>query len=783
MTLYSYSDTGDLQTVTGPGAAVWTYSYDLDGRQTSVTDPDTGTTINTYTDLDQLATATDARGNELQYKYDSLGRMTDEWAGPQQQDQYLQAHWDYDGAAGGIGKLADATRYVGTSQGQGANGDAYTTSVGSYDALGKPNSTTLTLGAHDPLISSGAFPAAGLTVKNLYYAQTDALGTVQTPSIDGLPSQNSVINYDAVGLEAKLSGWVLEADYTNQGELGFLRLDGTTVQDPNQVDITNTYNDGTWTLGKTEVEDLEHAYDSEDNTYTYDPAGNLKEAADSSNLGGTGQTEYQCFTYDTYDQLNQAWTPGNATGGTHDCDTSGMTQSNIGGAAAYWNTYTYTPTGQRDTNTKHAAGGNTVTDYTYGQTCTGATTASIHALASTTVNGAAGGSLRVRRQRQHDQPARTPSPGPNPHLGRRRPPRHRPRGRRWTSPAWTTTNIYDADGNLLIRRTQTKDGSNNDVKSVLYDGGLEIHLDQDGSTNTITASQQFDFDGQPVGVESFTTGDHQVSQSFLVGDPHGTNTLAFDRLNGLAITKRWFGPFGNPVGPQPPAWPDDKRFLDKTFDTLSGLTQIGDRYYDVGTGAFISVDPVLNTTDPLSLNGYAYADNNPLLNSDPTGDMSDGSEPGGSQYDAEHGYAPQPSRIGMTGSDQDTTDLNAGRWTLPKGPTPAEIAGDEWFVHYEYMLYKQREAQAEASKPFYERAWDDATHVFSSVGSMGQRPQSHDRRRHRCRTRLHRLRSPHRRRRQRRLRRRRRGDLRRRRHSCRRDRSRQRRRRRRRNRR
>jgi hypothetical protein len=49
------------------------------------------------------------------------------------------------------------------------------------------------------------------------------------------------------------------------------------------------------------------------------------------------------------------------------------------------------------------------------------------------------------------------------------------------------------------------------------------------------------------------------------------------------------------------------------------LTHVGAREYDPALGWFISVDPILDLTDPQSLNGYAYAGNNPATLADPTG--------------------------------------------------------------------------------------------------------------------------------------------------------------------
>jgi len=49
-------------------------------------------------------------------------------------------------------------------------------------------------------------------------------------------------------------------------------------------------------------------------------------------------------------------------------------------------------------------------------------------------------------------------------------------------------------------------------------------------------------------------------------------------------------------------------------DTDSGLQLLGHRYYDPSIGRFLSVDPIQDGS-----NWYAYCDNNPLANTDPTG--------------------------------------------------------------------------------------------------------------------------------------------------------------------
>lgn len=49
------------------------------------------------------------------------------------------------------------------------------------------------------------------------------------------------------------------------------------------------------------------------------------------------------------------------------------------------------------------------------------------------------------------------------------------------------------------------------------------------------------------------------------------------------------------------------------------MIHVGARSYDPSTGRFLSVDPILATGDNQQINGYAYAHNNPVTFTDPTG--------------------------------------------------------------------------------------------------------------------------------------------------------------------
>jgi RHS repeat-associated protein len=100
----------------------------------------------------------------------------------------------------------------------------------------------------------------------------------------------------------------------------------------------------------------------------------------------------------------------------------------------------------------------------------------------------------------------------------------------------------------------------------------------------------------------------------------GMNATSTLYLDNTAHTPTWrqFDPYGNPRGPSTP-WIDNRAFLNKPTDTVTGLDGLGARRYDPVTGQFNSPDPILIPTNPQDLNPYAYALDNPVSATDPTG--------------------------------------------------------------------------------------------------------------------------------------------------------------------
>nr|WP_323183658.1 polymorphic toxin-type HINT domain-containing protein [Streptomyces prunicolor] len=584
-TKYTYTRDSLADTITGPDGEQWSYGYDLFGRQTKATDPDTGTTTSTYTALDQKESATDQRGRKQLYGYDSIGRTTGVWQTSKTDANKLTAY-AYDSLA--KGQLDSTTRYVG-----GTGGGAYTDAVVSYDSLYQVTESTFGLPSDDTFVTSGAVPSATLTSKTDYNVD----GTVASgyePAAGGLDDEYVSTTYTDSALPKTVSGtsgYLLGASYSALGQTEQLTLGASTAANTPKAYVTNTWEEGTGRLTESHVTTTAHAYMLQDLQYGYDDAGNVLSIADPTTLGATTEADNQCFSYDGYRRLTEAWTPKTA-----DCATSGRTTTDIDGASPYWTSYTYDDAGLRRTDTERTTTTSTTRTYCYDTDRPHALLATITGTACASASAAYGyddtGNTTTRPDGTATQSLTWNSEGKLDSL---------------TEAGARTGYLYDADGNLLVRRNTTGE-------SVLYLGATEVHYN--AATGAVWGQRYYTAAGTTIAVRTNETGTEKLS--FLAGDTHGTSTLAVAATD-LAVTKRYFSPFGESRQGGTGTWMDDKAFLGKTADDDTGLTSIGAREYDASTGRFISVDPKLTLDQHQSLNGYSYANNTPVTQSDPTG--------------------------------------------------------------------------------------------------------------------------------------------------------------------
>ncbi|MGV9315134.1 RHS repeat-associated core domain-containing protein [Streptomyces sp. NPDC003691] len=580
---YTYTRDGKQKTITAPDGSPWSYAYDLYGRQISASDPARGTTTTSYTLLDRVDHTKDAQGQVLHYGYDDMGRRTSLWQ-TDRTDANKLATWTFDALL--KGRPDESVRHVG---GVGQPGSkAYTKKVTAYDSQSRPTATSLTLPADDPLVTSGAVKAT--TAFGTAYRIDGTINNTKEPAAGGLAAETIETLYNDAGLPVRASGtsnYLLGVNYSATGRVHQLEL-GTSAA-AKRVFVSRTYEDGTGRLLTSATDDQTRG-PVQDLQYSYDQAGNITALTDRAS------GDNQCFAYDGHRRLADAWTPKTA-----DCAISGRTTENLGGPAPYWTGYTYNTAGQRVTEKQHT-GTPATTRYCY-------STGRGHALKATTTSTDKSACESAPEQYTYDRSGNTVTRVEKAGSPVEQSLEWDAEGRlaKLTEGTTATGYLYDADGKLLIRRDHAPSG-----ETVLYLGSTEVHHKSGRSW----ANRYYQAAGSTVAVRSNEGSTEKVS--FLSADHHGTSSVAVSGDSSQALSKRYTSPFGSVRG-STGTWPDDKGFLGKSTDPGTGLTSVGAREYDPSTGQFISVDPLLMLEQHQSLNGYAYANNNPTSLSDPSG--------------------------------------------------------------------------------------------------------------------------------------------------------------------
>ncbi|WP_170177025.1 RHS repeat domain-containing protein [Myceligenerans xiligouense] len=617
-TTYTHDAADRLTRAVDDAGNRWTYEYDLRGRQTRTTDPDKGETLTTYDILGRVETATDARGQTLGYTYDALGRKTSMREGGT--SGTVRAEWTYDLLGDGTrvpGQPASTTRYVGT----GTDLSEIVTTVDGYEVHGQPTATTTTIPQTVNGTDLGELARSWTTTYE--YTVSGLPDKTGYQFGGGIPSETMNLAYDSAdqpsGLESDRHGiYVAAADYKPTGEPARFSLGNTHayVQDWD-------YEFGTNRLKKSTVvaEDPSGvAVDVRRASYTWDHAGNLTSVFDTpaADLGGRAH-DRQCYDYDGLGRLVEAWTPATAGCGT------APTSEILGGAAAYWNTYSHDSVGNRTSVVEHAVGsGSDITStYDYPE-AGGAAGTQPHGVTQVEHTGAQTGTSSFTYDDAGNMTGRDQAGQTLQELS-------------WDAEGELAAVAEDTDGDGTISTAEqdeadgyvyTADGERilrtQDGATTLYLGHQELTLDH--STGTVSGQRYYTFGGMTIATR---TGYNFADVDTIISDQQGTGTVQIPNVDGPAHrVHRYTDPYGKPRGPQasqPGAgggadgdWTGEHGFLDKPIDA-TGLTAIGARMYDPTLGRFISVDPVMDLTDPQQWNGYAYSHNNPTTFTDPTG--------------------------------------------------------------------------------------------------------------------------------------------------------------------
>ena len=170
---------------------------------------------------------------------------------------------------------------------------------------------------------------------------------------------------------------------------------------------------------------------------------------------------------------------------------------------------------------------------------------------------------------------------------------------------------YDENG----RRVYSKDS--NGITYYRYNGLSNQVLFEETASGVITKAYTYDDNGHPL------TMTYQDSTYYYLTNYRG-DVLALTNSNGDIVAEYTYDAWGNIMSQSGTmATINPYRYAGNRYDESTKLYYLMARYYNPDTGVFLSLDPVRgDTMNPLSLNGYNYANNNPVMNVDPDGTFS-----------------------------------------------------------------------------------------------------------------------------------------------------------------
>ena len=188
---------------------------------------------------------------------------------------------------------------------------------------------------------------------------------------------------------------------------------------------------------------------------------------------------------------------------------------------------------------------------------------------------------------------------------------------------------YDADGDRISK--MLTDGSTvTTIKDVYALGHLSEETDGSGN---VLASFTYEDSGRPASV---VLGDPSTgSRYYYVYNGHG-DVVALVDASGNVVANYTYDAFGVITSSSenfPNNWSNPYRYDGADgvlYDGETGLYWMSVRAYDPTLGRFISHDPLGRlAAEGVDFAPYVYADNNPLIKTDPSGEFAVGSGSGG----------------------------------------------------------------------------------------------------------------------------------------------------------
>jgi RHS repeat-associated protein len=563
-TRYQYDLADNLRKVTDPAGNETSYTYNMAGWRTGQADPDRGAARFEYDLAGRQTMAEDAAGRQIHSKYDILGRPTERRSGSP--TGTLLASWTYDSLK--LGLLTKATRHTA--------GGAWETIVGAYDGKNRATTTTLRPPAGIPGISGRDYTVSATSDR------ADHPYEVSYPAVGGLQAETVRSGHNGFGLPATLTSgladYVWATQYDPRARPVVTAVGPKRPSAPYEIGIAQVaeFND---------EQQLQRSYTAVLDTSwpgnlvaeekpTYRDDGAIV-ARDS--LLGT-DTWRECYGYDERNRLTSTYTVDSGTA---------CTSANAGGGdQPFERSYDYSIDGRLEARTED----DVTTEYSY----PGGGAGSVRPHAPTDVGDRSytwntDGSLKTREVTGGTETFN------------------------WdvehmlssvSGPGGTTAFVYDVGGQRLLR-------TDPDGTKTLYFAGHEVTASADGTT--VTAVRSYTHNGQLVATRT------PAGVDYLVTDGAGSVQASLPSgATGLSGTRR-YDPYGQVRSSSGSALATARGFVGQIEDSSTDLSYMNARYYDAEAALFVSTDPLFDTSQPKSLNPYAYGLGNPTSFADPSG--------------------------------------------------------------------------------------------------------------------------------------------------------------------
>lgn len=279
-TTFDYEPFGNVAKVTDPLGNEVTVQYDRQGRKTRMADPNLGTWTYVTNALGQLRQQTDARGQVVRMRYETLGRIQQRLASG------LDANWVYDTGTKAVGQLNEAFTLTGT-------GTKDYQRLHTFDSLGRPLQTTVRTDID--YITVNSYDTSGRASQTSFRRVPRGGGT--GVNIDVQYTYNSLGYMDSMRNGSTVLWQVNKQDALN-------RIERETF--PNGIVVRRDFRSDDARLERIVAGKL--AAGEPDGTvqndfYRYDPLGNVELR---TMLNGSGGTLSESFGYDELNRITSS---------------------------------------------------------------------------------------------------------------------------------------------------------------------------------------------------------------------------------------------------------------------------------------------------------------------------------------------------------------------------------------------------------------------------------------------------------------------------------------------